>query len=254
MKYIIELDDNQLLEYDKDTDTYFRTLYKAKGFNALVFDKNGLEKLTPLDKALSSELGEAYKKGLDEGKKQAKVQAHLDVCHDIERVAHGNYQKGLDDAWECARKIVVEKGSGGYTYEHLEEVLGTRNIHKILCNMTPSEVIAKLKAYEQQKPDEIKVGDIITDGKINYLVIDITDKSYIALQGTDFEPSYIGKDYINSYHNLHDSKDMQKIAEEINKAVKGERRDCYTCKHDGDSRFCDPCRHNDMWKPKEGAE
>ena len=75
---------------------------------------------------------------------------------------------------------------------------------------------------DREKDDaKIKVGDIITDGKINYLVIDITDKSYVALQGTDFEPSYIGKDYIKSYHNLHDSKDMQKIVEEISKAMKG---------------------------------
>lgn len=101
---------------------------------------------------------------------------------------------------------------------------------------------------------EIKVSDIITDGKINYLVIDITDKSYVALRGTDFEPVYIGKDYIKSYHNLHDSKDMIKVAEEINRAVKGEQRNCSTCKHDGDSRFCGPCRHNDMWQPKEGVE
>lgn len=94
---------------------------------------------------------EAYQKGYDE--------AWESVGESEDRVARQAYQKGLDDAWECARKIVVEKGSGGYTYEHLEEALGTRNIHKILCNMTPSEVIAKLKAYEQQKPDEIEVGD-----------------------------------------------------------------------------------------------
>ena len=74
--------------------------------------------------------------------------------------------------------------------------------------------------YITEADDTIKVGDIITDGKINYLVMDITDKSYITLQGTDFEPAYIGRDYIKSYHNLHDSKDMQKIAEEINKAAR----------------------------------
>ena len=246
-KYVIEFDKEQLLEYDKDTDTYFRTLYKAKGFNALVFDKNGLDKLTPLDKELEEayqkgkhdaeqdlaraayeeayqkgyEVGQheattlEYQQGLEEGKKQAKAQAHLDVCHDIERVAHGNYQQGLDDAWEFINKF------GDFQYNDAPKVFGTSNIYKLARIMSCSEALEKFATYEQQKADaEIKVGDIITDGKINYLVIDITDKSYVALQGTDFEPAYIGKDYIKSYHNLHDSKDMRKIAEEINKAMK----------------------------------
>lgn len=70
MKYIIEIADNCLVEYNKDMDTYFGTLYRAKGFNTLVFDKEGLDRLTPLDKALSSELEKAYQKGFEAGKAQ----------------------------------------------------------------------------------------------------------------------------------------------------------------------------------------
>ena len=102
------------------------------------------------------------------------------------------------------------------------------------------------------------MSDIITDGKINYLVIDITDKSYVALQGTDFEPVYIGKDYIKSYHNLHDSKDMRKIAEEINKAVKSEQKKvCATCKYEEKGTkhsVCYSCLNQNRWELKEGAE
>lgn len=164
-----------------------------------------------------------YQQGLEEGKKQARAQAHLDVCHDIERVAHGNYQQGLDDAWECAKRICIEQVYGGLGCAELNKIFGKYSICNIIRTESAQEAIDKIRAYEeQQKADaEIKVGDIITDGKINYLVIDITDKSYVALQGTDFEPAYIGKDYIKSYHNLHDSKDMRKMAEEINKAMKG---------------------------------
>lgn len=138
-----------------------------------------------------------------------------------EQVDNANKQ-GLEDAWEYAKKIVLNPDDGGLGLSELNEIFGFYTIQSIFKNYTVQQAIEKLKAYEkeQKADDTINVGDIITDGKINYLVMDITDKSYIALQGTDFEPAYIGKDYIKSYHNLHDSKDMQKIAEEINKAVR----------------------------------
>ena len=161
--------------------------------------------------------------------------------------AESDYQRGLDDAWEAARKIT--------NMQHKDRI-ECFGFVRVYSDLTASEVLAKLKAYEEQhKSGEIKVSDIITEGKINYLVIDITDKSYVALQGTDFEPVYIGKDYIKSYHNLHDSKDMRKIAEEINKAMKGEPRDCHTCKHQlVNSIECVDCCGYEKWEPKEGAE
>ena len=208
-KYVIELDKEQLLEYDKDTDTYFRTLYKAKGFNALVFDKHGLDKLTPLDK----ELDEAYQKGLCDGK--ARNEYGCIGCR---------YDDGTTEHSPC----------------------------DYCCNAYSNQWTAK------EKPDEIKASDIITDGKINYLVIDVTDKSYVALQGTDFEPVYIGKDYIKSYHNLHDSKDMRKIVEEIGKAVKSEQKKvCATCKYEEKGTkhsVCYSCLNQNRWELKEGAE
>lgn len=184
-------------------------------------------------------IDEAYQKGFEAGQHEATTL---------------EYQQGLDDAWEAARKICNEPEDGGLPASAVVELFG-RNGSILGCSA--QNAINKIKAYEeQQKADaEIKVGDIITDGKINYLVIDITDKSYVALQGTDFEPAYIGKDYIKSYHNLHDSKDMRKIAEEINKTMNGEPRDCHTCKHKVVSSIeCVDCRGFGKWEPKEGAE
>ena len=241
-KYIIEIEDVPFskIHIDADNGAQNINLYRAKGFNALVFDEHGLDKLTPLDKALSSELGEAYQKGFEVGQHEATTL---------------EYQQGLDDAWGIIIKIAL------IPYAERSEIFdGQQDILSIVQKFSPSEVVAKLKAYEeQQKADEIKVSDIITDGKINYLVTDITDKSYVALKGTDFEPSYIGKDYIKSYHNLHDSKDMQKIAEEITKTMKGEQRICSTCRYSGGSDLskCSDCIYCSAkayteWEPKEG--
>ena len=182
---------------------------------------------------------EVYQKGFEAGSHEATTL---------------EFQCGLDYAWEAITKIALLP----YT-QRSETFDGQQDILSIVQKFSPSEALAKLKAYEeQQKADEIKVSDIITDGKINYLVIDITDKSYVALQGTDFEPSYIGKDYIKSYHNLHDSKDMRKIAEEINKAVKSEQKKvCATCKYEEKGTkhsVCYSCLNQNRWELKEGAE
>lgn len=144
--------------------------------------------IEPIEQALT----EAYQKGFEAGSHEATTL---------------EYQQGLDDG-----RARNENGCVGCKYDN-ERIDHAPCIY--CCNAYSNQWQAK------PDPDEIKVGDIITDGKINYLVIDITDKSYVALQGTDFEPVYIGKDYIKSYHNLHDSKDMRKIAEEISKAMKG---------------------------------
>lgn len=65
MKYVIEIEDEPFGRNDNPVIPYgMDELYKAKGFNSLVFDQSGLDKLTPLEK----ELEEAYQRGLDDGK------------------------------------------------------------------------------------------------------------------------------------------------------------------------------------------
>lgn len=64
------------------------------------------------------------------------------------------YQRGLEDAWEAARKI-IEMTSPPYWEvfnEYKEDLFG---------KITATEAIEKLKAYEekQKAEDEIKVGD-----------------------------------------------------------------------------------------------
>ena len=63
MKYIIDIEDNAF-EQDNCPDMLFR----AKGFKSLVFDQNGLDKLSPY-------------------------------------ASNNDYQRGLNDAWEVVKKI-----------------------------------------------------------------------------------------------------------------------------------------------------
>ena len=82
----------------------------------------------------------AYQKGVNDGS--------LDVKQRVE----GAYQRGLDDAWECARELYLN----GACKDLFGEYFNT-----FIKNHTAQEAIAKLKAYEEkQKADnKIEVGD-----------------------------------------------------------------------------------------------
>lgn len=71
------------------------------------------------------------------------------------------YQRGLDDAWKAAKKIVLDTNHGGIALSDLSKIFGGQSYTYIMNKNTAQEAIAKLKAYEekQKADDEIKVGD-----------------------------------------------------------------------------------------------
>ena len=76
-KYIIEIEEKPLYVFDKDTQTYFPRLWRVKGFNSLVFDKEGLSRLEELNSDYINEhygslQDDAYQKGFEDGKAQSK--------------------------------------------------------------------------------------------------------------------------------------------------------------------------------------
>lgn len=83
------------------------------------------------------------------------------------------YQRGLDDAWEAARKIVLNPDEGGISTRNLSAIFGLGTMQYAFTKNSASEAIAKLKAYEEkQAEDEIKAGDEVKlrAHKENYLV------------------------------------------------------------------------------------
>ena len=126
------------------------------------------------------ELGDSAKKVvaiyLDEGAVWTGVQVveDLEILNtDYINEHYGNlqdeaYQRGLDDAWEAARKIAEMWET--IDNDDLLEIfgvtarIGESTIGALFEKQTASEAIAKLKAYEekQKADDEIKVGDEVT--------------------------------------------------------------------------------------------
>ena len=159
-KYIIEIEDEPFVRLSALFGE--EGLYRAKGFNSLVFDQFGLDKLTPLDKALSNELGEAYHKGFEVGQHEATTL---------------EYQQGLDDAWNAARKIVTWPDRSLVNSDTFDLDPG----ENIFTKYSASEAIAKLREHEQQKADKIAVGDEVDyKGMTKYVVTGIVDDDTIC--------------------------------------------------------------------------
>ena len=82
------------------------------------------------------------------------------------------YQQGLEDAWECSKKLFSTMSD-----TEIEKVFPVewKNGFKGLMQMKPQYAIEKLKAYEekQKAEDEIKVGDevVVTDRGTKYVVV-----------------------------------------------------------------------------------
>ena len=147
-----------------------------------VIDFDGLvpKTIEPIEQALE----EAYQRGINDGNLDVKErvdcayqngynEAWVSVGECEDRVAKQAYQKGLDDAWKLAQKVVLLKtGDGdGFSSNELNEIFGYSSPHTVLSIYSATEAVSKLCEHEEkQNANEIKVGDEVmntTYGTLN---------------------------------------------------------------------------------------
>ena len=83
------------------------------------------------------------------------------------------YQRGLDDAWEAAKKLFSSMADSDI--EKAFPIEWNNGGFNALINLQPQEAIAKLKAYEEKQNDKIEVGDEVAfhhdDGRPDTVVV-----------------------------------------------------------------------------------
>ena len=89
---------------------------------------------------------------------------------DVQKKVDEAYQRGLEDAWEAARKLFSSMADSDI--EKAFPIEWNNGGFEALMNLQPQEAIAKLKAYEEHKDDSIKVGDEVATK---------TDKKYTVV-------------------------------------------------------------------------
>ena len=181
-KYVIDL---ELLQYDPSGNP---TLWKAKEFSTLVFDKYGKQKLTPLSSEVCIEqlqetgwMAEHDKIIFEQGKEcgvndiasniaYARQAGYEDGYNDGLKALQFTdgtelYTNGMNDAWAAALKVVLpEKAGGKYTSDEMRKIFGVEFDYQCLQKYTPQEVVRKFSDYDEQKKksdQEIRVGDEI---------------------------------------------------------------------------------------------
>lgn len=104
---------------------------------------------------IETQIYRAYQQGYEDAKSELGKNI-INLTHEERDIA---YQQGLEDAWEAARKLAVSSREGGLAAEIVTEIFDGLSYYMVLKDVSASEAIAKIKEYEQQKQDTIKVWD-----------------------------------------------------------------------------------------------
>ena len=111
------------------------------------------------NEAIEKIIDKAYKRGYEDGKKVHEEVRNKDMDY--------GYEKGLEDAWECSRKIAKQY------IQMLKSLFGTVDISKIFLEYTVTEVMQKLQKYEME-PFHVSCDDCI------HHIVCNNDKKYIC--------------------------------------------------------------------------
>ena len=83
---------------------------------------------------------EAYEKAYEQGRKDGKIE-------------------GQAEMWVCARKIALHPEEGGIALGDIRKIFGCHHFQTVFRDCSASECIEKIRAYEQEKEEQIQVGD-----------------------------------------------------------------------------------------------
>jgi len=99
-----------------------------------------------------------------------------------EKFAIEEYERGLNDAWECAKKISLSVVDGGLSANEIEDIFGC-SFYYVPKAYTPLEAIAKIKEYKKRKQenDEIKIGDEVMYDSKQYIITAIANGGHTLM-------------------------------------------------------------------------
>ena len=134
-KYVIEFEEKPFYKMQRRGTSETEKLWRVKGFNSLVFDENGIKKLTPLEDTLELAKHEVYGNGFNEGS-----------------------EVGQRNLWEGLVKAFGDTSDGGYASTQLINIFGDANCLGVLTSLSPKKKKKKISDYEEMM-SEIKAGD-----------------------------------------------------------------------------------------------
>ncbi len=144
-KYIIEIPEDKIAEFAGSS--HLLMPYMMAGHKGL--HDTGLNLIPYTEPDLEQVREEAYQRGYCDA-----LEKHCEICeekHDAEEA----YQQGLNDVWECARKI------SSMDSNTRDEVFGLVITSNIFDENTASEAIEKIRQYEREKEQSFTTEEVM---------------------------------------------------------------------------------------------
>ena len=144
-KYIIELEEPEMFDE--------RKYYQCSQMPWWAVSESIVENLTPYTEPdLEQVRKEAYDKRYETAKHECE-DCNANAVKIADDNAHEAYQKGLEDAWDAARKVTQVRKYGGYG-DCLGDVFGRTDTSWDVFDYSAPEVIEKIRQYEQEKEEQ----------------------------------------------------------------------------------------------------
>jgi hypothetical protein len=85
------------------------------------------------------------------------IKSTNELCEEIcEILSEKSYEDGLNDAWDCARKIMLCEAKGGFSTDKYTEIFGNIATFQVLEILSASEAIFAIKEYEEKDKHKCK--------------------------------------------------------------------------------------------------
>lgn len=134
-KYVIELEDKAFSQSEAPL-TEDEMLYRVKGFRSLVFDKNGLDKLTPLKDEIKEHQTDGYaragmlKEAYDRGYAQGLIQGKVDARTETETIRVGDEVEVINSGNKYVIAWIDRLSYCGFSYDGVNCVLQADDVRK----------------------------------------------------------------------------------------------------------------------------
>ena len=116
---------------------------------------------TQIMNSIENRVRQAYNNGYETGFEDGKVEGYdkTDIWQD-------GFYKGLEEAWECAKRLIYPPIDGGMTYDVMEKVFDFHVIdtYEVFKTNSAYEAIEKIRAYEDEQKGRVTRESIIKSG------------------------------------------------------------------------------------------
>ena len=151
-KYIIEKDDKESIW----------SIYADASGDATI---EGVS-LTPYTEPepLAEVTADAYQRGYETAKHECEDCTKNVDLNAIRKEAYEQGRKdgkieGQAEVWVCVKKIALHPEEGGIALGDIRKIFGCKHFQTVFRDYSASECIEKIRAYEQEKEEQIQVGD-----------------------------------------------------------------------------------------------